>query len=44
MTLVAARLAPDLYESVCALSPMELMYHLYEMPAELANISLPVVQ
>ena len=34
----------DLYESVCALSPMELMYHLYEMPAELANISLPVVQ
>ena len=32
---------PDLYESVCALSPTELMYHLYEMPAELA---LPVVQ
>ena len=31
---------PDLYESVCALSPTELMYHLYEMPAELA---LPVV-
>ena len=30
----------DLYESVCALSPTELMYHLYEMPAELA---LPVV-
>ena len=34
---------PDLYESVCALSPTELMYHLYEMPAELANLSLPVV-
>ena len=31
---------PDLYESVCALSPTELMYHLYEMPAELANLSL----
>ena len=27
---------PDLYESVCALSPIELMYHLYEMfPDEL---------
>ena len=34
---------PDLYESVCALSPTELMYHLYEMPAELANLTLPVV-
>ena len=32
---------PDLYESVCALSPTELMYHLYEMPAELAILSLP---
>ena len=31
----------DLYESVCALSPTELMYHLYEMPAELAILSLP---
>ena len=34
---------PDLYEIVCAFSPTELMYHLYEMPAELANLTLPVV-
>ena len=34
---------PDLYEIVCALTPTELMYHLYEMPAELANLTLPVV-
>ena len=32
---------PDLYEIVCALTPTELMYHLYEMPAELAILSLP---
>ena len=25
------------------ISPTELMYHLYEMPAELANLTLPVV-
>ena len=34
---------PDLYEIVRAFSPTELMYHLYEMPAELANLTLPVV-
>ena len=32
---------PNLYEIVCALTPTELMYHLYEMPAELAILSLP---
>ena len=32
---------PDLYEIVRAFSPTELMYHLYEMPAELAILSLP---
>ena len=26
------------------LSPTGLMYHLYEMPAELANLTLPVVR
>ena len=41
----AAQQDGDVGESaiVCAFSPTELMYHLYEMPAELANLTLPVV-